>query len=954
MSTLQKKRLSLFIYLSLGFSLCATFAQSTTLEGKIKDSKNAPIVGASVRLKDTEFGTSSDDNGAFILSIEGKKTLTLVVSAIGYASKEIYLHATPTPAAELVIVLEEVLQILDELIVTGVFDSRKRIESSIAITILEPKVFDRIVPNSAFELLRQVPGVFINTSRGEIYNNIVVRGMILGGGNQYVSIQEDGLPIIPAQGQFSPDFFLRADVSTGRIEAVRGGTASILGVNAPGGIFNYISKTGGSTFAGEIRSRLGLEGNVHNPYYRLDVGFGGPLSKKDQSLTYYVAEHYRHANGAKYPGYPLSRGGQFKANLLKKYKQGSFHLNLKYLHDRTTQFESTPTVNFEQPKPAGNFSNASSWLNPDVSLEYPASILGLTGVEYQSKNLNLYKDFAPGFNWEHHFGQGWKIQNAFRYSHKSALVNSSLIVYPFAVDKFFFYAINGMLGKFGTYRFYNPKTQQSYGTVSQELDFSNPDFPFKFVSQLNLPGAAVQSNSVLYNPLVYENSSMNDIVNQFTLKKQLKDMHFTGGVYHSSTFFKQNLAPPAATGYGTIEDRPQFVAIDYTPANVVNAPTYHFSDARGISGYGNGGLFYNEARISQTALFFGHNWNISKHLHFDWGFRFEAFKVKGKLRRTIDFKTSLGGVDGDSTTLYDNNNYILSDLIAYSSPLNTFAFSGGLNYRVNHALAFYARYAQGSKSPNFNFFDDNSNVLDVEAQRTIQIELGIKLSAGESTLFVTPFYSALDKVPNLQRGRNAGQLATYYPTPKLYHKTHSIGIETEGNLVLSKKWNIRANVLIQQFTADKYQFYDTGQDGPEDDKLVDRSGKKISSEIPPFIFNLTPTYTHKKLFASLNWYRVGKRAANTSETFYLPAFSQFDLNLGYQVDEKISLQASINNLFNKFGIMSWSAPTSSGFPFETFDTELFSPENRATTPDAVYYTFGIQPRAFFLTCTFKL
>ena len=79
-------------------------------------------------------------------------------------------------------------------------------------------------------LLRQVPGVFTNTTRGEIYNGVVVRGMVLGEAYYYVSMQEDGLPIIPAAGQFSPDAFLRADVSIGRIEAVRGGTASILGV----------------------------------------------------------------------------------------------------------------------------------------------------------------------------------------------------------------------------------------------------------------------------------------------------------------------------------------------------------------------------------------------------------------------------------------------------------------------------------------------------------------------------------------------------------------------------------------------------------------------------------------------------------------------------------------------------------------------------------------------------
>jgi outer membrane receptor protein involved in Fe transport len=113
-------------------------------------------------------------------------------------------------------------------------------------------------------------------------------------------LQEDGLPILSAQGTsatdpgLKPDGFLRADATIEKVEAVRGGTASILGANAPGGIFNYISKTGKSTFEGEVRTRYGLEGNGKNPYYRADVNVGGPLNAS-KNLTYNIGGFYRHA-----------------------------------------------------------------------------------------------------------------------------------------------------------------------------------------------------------------------------------------------------------------------------------------------------------------------------------------------------------------------------------------------------------------------------------------------------------------------------------------------------------------------------------------------------------------------------------------------------------------------------------------------------------------------------------
>ncbi len=268
------------------------FAQDILVKGTIKDSKNKPVISASIMIKGTQRGTITDDNGAFTLKIEKDEKITLIITSIGFFKKEVFVGINNQSVLGMHIQLEEKVEELNDIIVTGVFDKRKRIESSIALTTLDNKTLDRIVPNTALELLRLVPGVYTNTSRGEIYNTIVVRGMILG---DYVSIQEDGLPVISATGQFTADQFLRADIGIGRIEAVRGGPASILGVNAPGGIFNYISKTGTSKFEGEVRTRLGLEGNGKNPYYRMEAGFGGPVSKKDSSLTYYVGGHYRYA-----------------------------------------------------------------------------------------------------------------------------------------------------------------------------------------------------------------------------------------------------------------------------------------------------------------------------------------------------------------------------------------------------------------------------------------------------------------------------------------------------------------------------------------------------------------------------------------------------------------------------------------------------------------------------------
>ena len=222
-----------------------------TIKGAVKDAETkAPIVGASVLLEGTSKGALTDENGNFTLVLDDKdKKGTLVISFVGYETQKVVLNGQET----LSIALEEGKN-LEEVVVTGVLDARTRLEASTAISVLKTKDIERLAPQSAVDLLKNIPGVFVTSARGEIANTVYVRGLSDFPnfyGFYYVSMQEDGLPISAINN--GVDFYLRADATVSKIEAVRGGSASILGPNAPGGIFNYISKTGGETFGGEAR-----------------------------------------------------------------------------------------------------------------------------------------------------------------------------------------------------------------------------------------------------------------------------------------------------------------------------------------------------------------------------------------------------------------------------------------------------------------------------------------------------------------------------------------------------------------------------------------------------------------------------------------------------------------------------------------------------------------------------
>lgn len=924
------------------FSSFAVRAQ--TITGTVTDTDNIPLGGANIVVKGKAIGTVTDFDGKF--SLDGVELGTILVfSYTGFQSVE------KAASENMSIVLQEGT-LLDEVVITGVFDERSRMEASVAITTLGMKQLENIVPNSSADLLKNMPGVYVNSSRGEVGNQVYTRGLNLNGGFFYVSMQEDGLPVVGISGLVQPDGFLRADANISRVEGVRGGTASILGPNAPGGIFNYVSRTGGENFQGEVRARFGLEGNGQNPFYRADFNLGGPMSL-DKSLTYNIGGFYRNADGPKYPGYTLSFGGQLKANVQKSYESGSIKLFAKYLNDNTAPFEFTPTVDFDDPRTAGNFSNTSSTLIQSQRFIIPNSVSGYgSDIDYDTTKGQSFDEFAIGLDWIQQLGSNWTFHNIIKLSNKENINQTTAVVFPFSVLSPTFYGVSGNLFRFGTYEFYDPSTGNSYGSVSQTPN-TNPGPPFVFTpNNLNLPGGEVLPNAVFYNPNPYTEHQLNDFFNQATLSKKLENMTFTGGLYFVRSEIERFTMIPAAQSFATIQDRPSSVGIRYTD---LGGTQFDLTNPSGITNIGGGGSYTNDATVRQAALFFGHDWKISEKLNLDWGLRAENFNIKSNFTTPVRLPdNSTGGLDNDPSTLYDVRQFDSSPERFFEKNLDfgdVISYSIGLNYRPSENLAFYGRYSKGNKTPDLSFFMDiaNQNLtadLPIEVQDIQMLEGGLKYNSAKLSLFVTPFLTIADNIPNLQIFANGD--GTFYAPPRIYQKFTTSGVELEANYRFTDHFNIRAVGIVQGSTADEFGVWLAGANGPDDDVQERFDGNR--NDNVGNMFTITPTYTASHFTASVNWQYMGKRWANVANAFELPAFNAFDLNFSYNLSKNLQANASINNVFNTYGIMSWAAP--GGFP-ASLDIQGFTAEMLAANPDAVYASLAIMPRAYFLSMTYR-
>lgn len=101
-------------------SMTVTFAQ-VLVKGTVIDESGMSVPGASIQVKGTTQGTITDFDGNFSLQVPDKKSV-IVVSFIGYATAEMKVDVSKPMS----IVLKEDTKVLDEVVVVGYQEVRKR------------------------------------------------------------------------------------------------------------------------------------------------------------------------------------------------------------------------------------------------------------------------------------------------------------------------------------------------------------------------------------------------------------------------------------------------------------------------------------------------------------------------------------------------------------------------------------------------------------------------------------------------------------------------------------------------------------------------------------------------------------------------------------------------------------------------------------------------------------
>ncbi|MFN1216647.1 TonB-dependent receptor [Chryseobacterium kwangjuense] len=744
---------------------------------------------------------------------------------------------------------------IDQIVITGNSGPKKKIESSTAISTFTAKEIQKQNPISAAALLQRVPGFAVETSGGEVGNNLFARGIPSAGAYEFVQVQEDGLPVFEDGAlQFAnADNFFRVDNSVSRLEALRGGSGSIYANNSPGGLINFITKEGGNDFKGTAKLETSTYGLM-----RTDVNVGGALIQ--DKLFFNVGGFYRSDDGLRKTGFKANNGGQIRMNLKYVFDKGYAKVYYKKLDDRNTFYLPIPLLQDgndlkEFPGFDANYGTYSYRAIGQLSIPQAGGGFFKRDLE----NGIHPKVDVVGAEFKYDLGNNFSVLNKTRYTN----INMEY---------------TGMFPAGG------PKLASDY---ANELGMSN--YQYSLVSN----GAAVNPQYIQKLGFWAIDKQMNNFVNDLQFNYKFDQGNITAGFYKSN--WKSHQYWNWSNILTTATDRPQLLNLvnpSMAPSAIGYSQTYN--------GVKDMSFLIRDSQIqgSLNDVYLNVDYNITDALSVNGGMRYsrDFYKGYGVNTTTANLNNSgltTDGTHGFDTTTADDNMSVLGNKYTYwYYDINKVSYTLASNYKINRNNAVYARFSHGFRSPNEEaYYNNMSDLSAIKAVDTNQLEVGYKYYSRTFDIGIIPFYSTLNNL-------SFTDVFSDGTSENKFANTTNFGVEIEGyTRLFNNILEVTFNGTIQ---SPKYKDF-TGKNA--DGTTFDYDGNTVR-RMPKFYFNISPAVNITKewrAYVSMNYY--GKRFQNEGNTDdnILPSFTEMGAGMSYQLG-KIRFAVDGTNIFNTIGI----------------------------------------------------
>jgi len=775
--------------------------------------------------------------------------------------------------------------VVEELVVTGRAGSegQKKIEASYAITVVNEEKIRMQSPPSVAEVLKNVPGLWVEASGGVGGANIRARGIPIEG-FAAISLQEDGLPVQHdgGLGFLNTDFSFRMDETVSRVEVVRGGPSSIFASYAPGGTINFITRKATQPFEGLAKAEIGDWG-----YWRGDAWVGGLVNGFRLGLGGY----YRQDDGVRDPGFDANKGGQVRFQVGRDFENGSIDFNVKHIDDNTI---------FYLPVPLTFGSNGGTAEIPSFDANYGT----LSGPETEKLTFRTNRGpfaFDQGKGSDMKLTQytlqgtldlaGWQIKEGLRYR-TSDLTRSAL--FPNTPE-----AASVRIAR-------DVARGAALGVVSGRLTYVNGGQAFDVANQNGqglVMDAAMRAQDISLDEVI------NDLrfTRQFEVGSQSHDVAL--GVYFAraeETFFQ-------AGSQVLIDVRDNARLLNLQGVNAQGVVVANFTE-NGFSRYGS--QFNNaEGKSTTWALYAADEWQITEKLRVDFGARWEHIKLTGSNERS-------SAINLNQTTSFADDNAISGNGIfdPLDRKFDDWGATVAVNYQFNPDFGAYARYTKGFRLPSLGDFITNPTRTDPRSSTSDLYEAGLKLARTNVSLYLTGFLTKFDSQSFGETRFNPATNA--FESRTEFASTETYGFEVEGVVRPTEWFDASFSATVQDPHLGKFIFNervakvggptgacplgtDTNPGPTSADCLRPRDFTDNSiTRTPKVSLRVTPgvNLLDGRLRAEVDLQYYGKRFSDLANTLTIPDYYLLNAQVRFNVTDAVTLYGYATNLTNEIGL----------------------------------------------------
>ena len=760
-----------------------------------------------------------------------------------------------------------------EIIITGqTTRNRPLITASADITLASEADIARKAPKSTAELLELVPGIFVEGTAGAISNNYSVRGL-QGGGQRFVQLEEDGLPILYSGG--GADFFFDQDLTIERLEAVKGGSSGVLTVNGAGATINFISRKPNFKEAEGIARITAYDYGLK----RADFYYSQPLA---DNLSFNVGGYIQSNPGVRENPFDY-QGWRLKGALEYRFDGGgSIRLSAKGGQVENAYYATQPYA-FNNGKPGGIPSLGTQFGNVGGDAFANIAVPVSTFVEPSG-----FRDFR--------YRDGVKVKTAQIRLDVDKPISDSVDL--FLKTRYFKYSydFNGLFpgsgtGNAGLTSAVNYLTPGASSPINSLLTAGSLAFPTatRFGIKNLRTGVLIGSNQTAAlaalngNGFLQRTTLNHDYVSgkdfginaggRWEFESGGFKNSLTAGVMYYNVKRSQNQSATASVvnDVRTNSDIYDIVALDANN-NVVGT----LSD-NGLVSYGDWGAGIRDRDDSTISLYVNDELAIGD-LRIDGGIRWESDKATARDGNSAavnqPVQPGVVGVIRNVGSTFDGT------FTTRKMTREKAAYTVGANYQFTPNLAVYARYANGFQTNNV---DPTTTIELYEAG--VRFQYG-RLINGSVTAFRTNF-----------RNQN-------------YNFADPVNPAVQSNISADLRTNgVEINMLVRPIEWFAVDFQGVFQD-PKLVNLAINGANQAGFEgnrperTPAQLFTITPTAQLPnglgEIYARYKY--IGKIFADAGNGIALPSYGVTSLGVTLNVSERLQASFNVDNVFNVVGL----------------------------------------------------